>query len=366
MKIGSLFSGIGGLELGLEQAGLGEVLWQAEIDPYCRAVLAEHWPNVEHYEDVRAVDRQARHVDLICGGFPCQPVSVAGARKGKDDARWLWPEYRRIVEAIEPTWVIVENVPGLRTLGLLDVLRDLADLGFDAEWTTLSAAECGAPHLRRRLFLVASHTERSQLRLEPGWLSRACRSGATQLAFDGAQGLVADDTEDGRGPRWSWRSDRSASGTPEQAHGVTSVADAHEVSGQQGSTATDAVRTGHEGTEHESREGSLRGPGSLQTDVAVAADPDAQGEPQPRGAFGEVWGWAGHAGWGEPPPPIRGVDDVLSLRLDSGDDDSRGCEGKTSDGVEAPDAWRIAALGNAVVVECAYVVGRAIAEVAGV
>src|SRR5512139_2392629 len=97
LTVGSLFSGIGGLELGLERAGMA-VRWQVEIDPYCRKVLAKHWPDVARYEDVRDVGRHnLEPVDLICGGFPCQPVSLAGKRMGDGDDRWLWPEFIRVV-----------------------------------------------------------------------------------------------------------------------------------------------------------------------------------------------------------------------------------------------------------------------------
>ncbi len=106
MKVGSLFSGIGGLDLGLERAGM-EVVWQVEIDDFCNKVLAKHWPDVARYRDVRTVGDDLEHVDLICGGFPCQPVSVAGKRNGKEDERWLWPDYLRIVRIVKPRWVLV-------------------------------------------------------------------------------------------------------------------------------------------------------------------------------------------------------------------------------------------------------------------
>jgi site-specific DNA-cytosine methylase len=172
--IGSLFTGIGGLDLGLERAGLGPVAWQAEIDPWCREVCDRHWPGIRRYSDVREVDGEADRVRVVCGGFPCQPVSVAGKRAAQSDARWLWPEVARIVDALRPALVICENVPGLRTAGLRDVLADLARLGFDAEWTHFRAWDIGAPHIRNRFWLVATNPERVVLRDEPGWLSRAC------------------------------------------------------------------------------------------------------------------------------------------------------------------------------------------------
>lgn len=292
MTIGSLFSGIGGLELGLERAGLGPVLWQAERDPYCRAVLRRHWPYARRYDDVREIDGRAARVDLLCGGFPCQPVSVAGARRAQSDERWLWPEVARIARALEPGVVVVENVPGLRTAGLRDVLADLADLGFDAEWSCLAAGEdpgrrhgwphVGAPHERRRLFIVATHPDRVQLRLEPGWLSRSLWKGARES----------------RDAREAW----------------------------------------------------------------AAADAYGEGQPQPRWTLGEVRGWASDSGWRHAPPAVRGVDDGASARLDGAiTDDVAGDRGEARDD-SAPDAWRIAALGNAVVEQCAWLVGRAIRE----
>ncbi len=115
MTIGSLFSGIGGLELGLERAGLGPVAWQAEMDDFCRRVLRHHWPHARLFGSVQEVQHgRAERVSVVCGGFPCQPVSVAGKRLGSDDSRWLWPEMRRVIADLDPEWVVIENVPGLR------------------------------------------------------------------------------------------------------------------------------------------------------------------------------------------------------------------------------------------------------------
>jgi DNA (cytosine-5)-methyltransferase 1 len=155
MKVGSLFSGIGGLDLGLERAGM-EVAWQSEIDPYCCRVLAKHWPGIPNLGDVKHVDwSTVERVDLICGGYPCQPFSLAGRRGGADDPRHLWPHFRDALRHLRPRYALLENVPGHLTLGFDRVLADLAALGFDAEWSIVSAADVGAPHLRRRLFAVA-------------------------------------------------------------------------------------------------------------------------------------------------------------------------------------------------------------------
>lgn len=192
--IGSLFAGIGGIELGLERAGLGRVVWQVERDAYCRRVLARHWPDAVRHDDVRSVGAaNLPAVDVICGGFPCQPVSVAGRRKAQADDRWLWPEFARIVAELRPGIVIAENVPGLRTAGLSDVLRDLASIGYDAEWAHLAASGVGAPHKRDRLFLAATHPDRVVVRQQPGWLCRACRQAEAEHRWDPA-GRDAPDT----------------------------------------------------------------------------------------------------------------------------------------------------------------------------
>jgi DNA (cytosine-5)-methyltransferase 1 len=122
--------------------------------------LAKHWPDVPRYKDVKNVgEHNLEPVDLICGGFPCQPVSIAGKRKGKEDSRWLWPEFYRIICELRPKWVLVENVPGLLSMDygrlFAGILRDLAKGGYGAEWDCIPAAAVGAPHLRYRVFIVA-------------------------------------------------------------------------------------------------------------------------------------------------------------------------------------------------------------------
>ena len=155
IKVGSLFSGIGGLDLGLERAGM-KVKWMCEIDPYCRKVLKKHWPNVPCFEDITTVDFKAvEPVDLICGGFPCQDLSYAGKRIGlKGERSGLFYELMRAVCDIRPKYVLLENVPGLLTLGMGAVLGELTALGYDAEWESIPAAAFGAPHLRYRVFIV--------------------------------------------------------------------------------------------------------------------------------------------------------------------------------------------------------------------
>jgi len=194
MHIGSLFSGIGGLELGLEWAGLGPVRWQVEQSDYCRAVLERHWPEASRYDDVRAVGADLAPVDLICGGFPCQDVSSAGARKGlAGDRSGLWGEFARVVGVLRPRWVVVENVASGATLWLDAVVRELGELGYAALPVPLSAADVGAPHRRARIFVIASDADSE--RREPGARgTRAERPGGAVAD----RGAAADADRDGQ------------------------------------------------------------------------------------------------------------------------------------------------------------------------
>ncbi|HBF40454.1 MAG TPA: DNA cytosine methyltransferase [Anaerolineaceae bacterium] len=160
MKFGSLFSGIGGFDLGFERAGMG-CFWQCEIDPKARQVLKRHW-DVPIYEDVKRITRQnTEAVDLICGGFPCQDVSIAGNRAGLAGKRsGLWFEFARIIELLGPKWVVVENVPGLlssnRGRDFAVIIQWLAKCGYGVSWRILDAQYFGVPQRRRRVFIVGS------------------------------------------------------------------------------------------------------------------------------------------------------------------------------------------------------------------
>jgi DNA (cytosine-5)-methyltransferase 1 len=158
LKVGSLFSGIGGFDLGFERAGF-QIKWQVEIDDYCQSVLARHWPDVQRYGDIRAIT-ELPAVDVICGGFPCQNISNAGQRAGIDgNQSGLWSEMARIIRLVRPHYVVVENVSALLNRGMGRVLGDLSACGYDAEWDCIPACAVGAPHRRDRVWLVA-YTER--------------------------------------------------------------------------------------------------------------------------------------------------------------------------------------------------------------
>lgn len=157
MRFGSLFTGIGGIDLGLERAGMSCV-FQVEFDDFAQKVLRKHWPDVPRFGDIRGIDCFP-DCDVLAGGFPCQDVSQArhNGLGVKGEKSGLWSEFKRAIAQVRPAYVIVENVSALRFAGrgLDRVLRDLAHLGYDAEWCVFRASDVGAPHHRARLWLVA-------------------------------------------------------------------------------------------------------------------------------------------------------------------------------------------------------------------
>jgi DNA (cytosine-5)-methyltransferase 1 len=169
----SLFTGIGGIDLAAEWAGI-KTIGQCEIDEYATRVLQKHWPTVPRWRDIHdlraddifeATGYSEGEITVLSGGFPCQPHSFAGKRKASADERDLWPEYRRIIRDIRPRWVVAENVRGLlssengRFFG--GILRDLAELGLDVGWCLYAATHAGASHRRERVFIIAhTHSER--------------------------------------------------------------------------------------------------------------------------------------------------------------------------------------------------------------
>lgn len=181
MKIGSLFSGYGGLDIGLINVVDAEVVWHVEFDEEPSKILAHHWPHIPNYGDICKIDwSQVEPIDILTGGFPCQDVSLAGFRRGMADGTrsGLWYEYVRAIDALKPRLVVIENVRGLLTARadggmeypneLLDyagkkpiltaiqaVLGSLSDLGYDAKWQTVRASDAGAAHQRERIFIIA-------------------------------------------------------------------------------------------------------------------------------------------------------------------------------------------------------------------
>lgn len=159
LKVLDLFSGIGGFSLGLERTGGFETVAFCEIDKFCQKVLKKHWPNVPIYNDVRNLEYDGA-VDVITGGYPCQPFSLAGNRRGQKDDRHLWPAMFDLIEKYRPSWVIGENVFGHFDMGLDDVLSDLEGAGYKCRTFVIPACAVGAPHRRDRLWIIAHSEQR--------------------------------------------------------------------------------------------------------------------------------------------------------------------------------------------------------------
>lgn len=190
MKVGSLCSGIGGFDLGLERAGF-EISWQVEIDEYRRQVLRKHWPHVPCHYDIRSIDWQwVQPVDLVCGGFPCQPFSCAGKRRGAADDRYLWPEVVRCLAVLRPAWFLGENVFGLLHLGIEQVCADLEALGYSVAVLGIPACAVDAPHIRQRVWIAAYASG-------PGRRRRDQSEGTRQEITQNSE-VLADAVEHGR------------------------------------------------------------------------------------------------------------------------------------------------------------------------
>jgi DNA (cytosine-5)-methyltransferase 1 len=328
----SLFSGIGGLDLGLERAGM-TVVGQVEIDPFCQRVLAKHWPKVPRHDDVRTcvewwLGEPRPAVDVICGGFPCQPVSVAGKQRAQQDERWLWPAFAAVIRDLRPRYAIMENVPGLLARGMGDVLADLAEIGYDAEWDCVPAVAVGANHRRDRVFILA-HPQRAGVRLEP--VPEQRRRGATVVDADGPTRLVADSDCATRG-REAWPA--------EPGTGFGSVRQRPEEPGRRDSDVANPDGNGRpERTNLPSAAGrddraDAAGCGSL---VAHA-----------HGSRREPWAWMG----GPWPAPVR--DGWWATEPDVGRV-AHGVPGRVD---------RLRGLGNAVVPQVAEHIGRLVMEAA--
>ena len=194
MKVGSLFTGYGGLDLAIG----GDLAWYSEIEPAAIQILEHHFPGVPNLGDITKINwDEVEPVDIITGGYPCQPFSHAGSRKGSGDVRHLWPYVREAIRTIRPDFAVLENVRGHVTLGLKEVLGEIADIGFDAEWGTFRASAVGVPHRRERIFIVATDTDGAGRR-ERGWTIPVQEEHA---AVERGSDATTDTDSDGHGQR---------------------------------------------------------------------------------------------------------------------------------------------------------------------
>lgn len=184
LTFGSLFSGIGGFDLGLERAGM-KVIWQSEIDPYANAVLKKHWPDVPNHGDIRTITaNRVERPDVLCGGFPCQPFSSAsaGRARGESDDRFLWPEMLRLICELRPRWVIGENVAHIDRLALERVVSDMEACGYEvAPPLVIPACAVGCDHRRDRYWIVG-HANRDRESRMPEYAEMAWLSGSGNVA----------------------------------------------------------------------------------------------------------------------------------------------------------------------------------------
>jgi site-specific DNA-cytosine methylase len=353
--IGSLFSGIGGLELGLERAGVGRVVFQVELDPFCRAVLEKHWPGVDRsVVDVRAASASVLpRVDVLCGGFPCQDLSAAGKGAGLAGARsGLWFEFRRLVAELAPSYAVVENVASGAKRWLCEVRSGLHELGYRTTALGISAADVGAPHRRERIFVVAyAHRGRSE-GSDPR--HQGAGRGAAQQGGEALADTHGDDVRVEPGGIGG----QGGPGAPVARHGGEALADAHgrRLGRQRLGGLLERERAAH-GNDADRRGGA---PALGDTDGAGLQGPlDARPaarrrrSPEPSGGLGQA-----QSGVGRMPPGLPlGLD---RYRWPAG----RG---------EAPHPWepprtvteqlpnrraRLQALGNTVLPACAEVVGH--------
>lgn len=335
IKMGSLFSGIGGLDLGLEKSIPGlQTVWQVEKEEFCRSILERHWPNTKRYNNVLHVGaHNLEPVDVICAGFPCQSVSIAGKMRGLEDEEksGLWWHVHRLVSEFQSIGrqpiLVLENVANIIRVGGPDVVGSLTAIGYDIEWTIISAAQCGAPHLRRRWFAVAY----------PSTIGYYMRNAMAFGELVNGRWTTANTNQSRGGTSNTIQSGRSSSDVHDTA-GPTTNTNINTVSNKTETTTSD--RTGVSPTTTEGSLSSQRGVRQWESDVqhtgrsSVSFNQEGQSE---CGGSQDVRTRQNY--WERFPTqsPICRRDDGIPNRVD-----------------------RLRALGNAVVPQCAEWVGQQI------
>lgn len=210
MKIGSLCTGYGGLDLAAEAYFNAETIWCAEFDKYASQVIEQRF-GIPNYGDIKTIDwASLPQIDILTAGYPCQPFSHAGQRKGTDDPRHIWPHIKEAIRITRPNLIILENVRGHITLGFQEVLKDLAEIGFNARWQIVRASDAGAPHRRERLFVVAEYANTNRIGSNLGeFEAKKWHQGQSQFEF-GKCSETATDT-DSKGLQGSWNTSGNAS-----------------------------------------------------------------------------------------------------------------------------------------------------------
>lgn len=187
LKILDLFSGIGGFSLGLESTGFFETIGFVEKDKFCQKVLKKHWNNINIEEDIRNVKGEKYAADIITGGFPCQPFSVAGKRKSTADDRYLWDEMLRVIREVKPSWIVAENVEGIVNINegmvLRQVLNDLENEGFKSQCIIIPASGIGAWHQRKRIWIVSYSNNNGSYRSQGNATKQSSNEQKDRLSF---------------------------------------------------------------------------------------------------------------------------------------------------------------------------------------
>jgi DNA (cytosine-5)-methyltransferase 1 len=332
LRIGSVYSGVLGLDLGVEAATGGHTVWTCEAAAYPRAVIAARRPWLPCYESDEAVPNDAPGIDILIGGPPCQPTSNAGKRKGEDDERWRWPQFLELCRRLEPRAVFVENPPAILTLDggrpFGAILGTLAALGFDARWTCLRASDVGAPHRRDRLFLLA-------------WRAAVADAGCVGGERWGGRGRVGGETRAGEGEGAERQRVRHAAvrGGEAVANGASSGLQGAGVRGRPADAGGADLADAHGGRLQGQRRSGL-----------------LDGERAPLGHDVDGCGGAWAEGGGEAQPRLGGVLDGPALRLDEhrwpappGEEQAVWEPSRTVTGPSKDRRSRLKALGNAVV-----------------
>jgi len=197
VKIGSLCSGYGGLDMAVEAYFNAETVWMCDNDKYASIVIKQRWglPNLGNLKEVDWTTVEP--IDILTAGYPCQPFSNAGLRKGLNDERHIWPSIKEIISQLRPNIVILENVRGHLTIGFKEVLQDLTEIGYDAQWAIVRASDVGAPHRRERLFVLAQPSNTNSQRSIIRGQDQAGNQRESQSQSIGSGEIIADSIGEG-------------------------------------------------------------------------------------------------------------------------------------------------------------------------